>query len=220
MLRASGARVEAVLRSSMPTAPAPATVTVEPCERLRPPDMTVPGDLSSAAFHLVAALIVPGRAVRIEGVGLNPSRTALLEILQNCPVYNDDEWIEVEDRKQRIEASLVLEDGHPLVWGTEDQRKGIRIENGIPSVVHLGAGEDPVAKGVAVHHERHESPAYACALASLHRPQFPVPIGVFRAVPKPTYDALIGEQVERAVESRGRGDLGTLLHSGDTWTVD
>ena len=41
--------------------------------------------------------------------------TAFVEILQNCPVYNDDEWIEVEDRKQRTDASLVLRDGEPLV---------------------------------------------------------------------------------------------------------
>jgi len=145
--------------------------------------------------------------------------TAFIEILQNCPVYNDDEWIEVEDRKSRIEAALDLEDGQPLVWGAEDQRRGIRIENGIPSIVHLGAGEDPVNKGIAIHHERHESPAYAFALASLQRPDFPLPIGVFRAVEKPPYDALLEQQVQSAIAKRGKGDLAALLNSGDTWTV-
>jgi 2-oxoglutarate/2-oxoacid ferredoxin oxidoreductase subunit beta len=85
--------------------------------------------------------------------------------------------------------------------------------------VHLGAGEDPVNKGIAIHHERHESPAYAFALASLQRPDFPLPIGVFRAVEKPTYDALLEQQVQSAVAKRGKGDLATLLNSGDTWTV-
>ena len=146
--------------------------------------------------------------------------TAFVEILQNCPVYNDDEWIEVEDRKQRVDAGLVLEDGEPLVWGSDDQRRGIRIEDGIPSVVHLGNEEDPASKGVAIHHERYETPAYAFALASLKRPDFPIPIGVFRAVEKPSYDEMLAQQVANAVEQRGQGDLAALLHSGDTWTVE
>jgi 2-oxoglutarate ferredoxin oxidoreductase subunit beta len=125
----------------------------------------------------------------------------------------------VEDRKQRVEAALSLEDGQPLVWGPDDQRRGIRIDNGIPSIVHLGADDDPVAKGIAVHHERHESPAYAFALASLQRPHFPLPIGVFRAVEKPSYDRLLDDQVEAAIAKKGKGDLEKLLNSGDTWTV-
>ena len=145
--------------------------------------------------------------------------TAFIEILQNCPVYNDNEWIEVEDRKQRVEAALVLDDGQPLVWGPADQRRGIRIEDGIPSIVALDAGEDPVSKGIAVHYERHETPAYAFALASLQRPAFPLPIGVFRAVEKPTYEAMLQQQVDDAISKMGKGDLAELLHSGDTWTV-
>ena len=145
--------------------------------------------------------------------------TAFIEILQNCPVFNDDEWIEVEDRKQRVEAGLVLEDGQPLVWGADDQRKGIRIEDGIPSVVHLGSEEDPASKGIAIHHERYETPAYAFALASLQRPDFPIPIGVFRAVETPTYEAMLEAQVAEARRQRGEGDLAALLNSGDTWTV-
>jgi 2-oxoglutarate ferredoxin oxidoreductase subunit beta len=146
--------------------------------------------------------------------------TSFVEILQNCPVYNDDEWIEVEDRKQRLEASLVLRDGEPLVYGGKGRRKGIRIEAGIPSIVELGDDEDPAARGVAVHHERHLSPAYAFALASLNRPDFPLPVGVFRAVETPTYEDLVELQERESIESRGPGDVATLLHSGETWTVE
>ncbi len=52
-----------------------------PSGRLKPLDFTVPGDLSSAAFLLVAALVVPGSQVTVQGVGLNPTRTGLLEAL-------------------------------------------------------------------------------------------------------------------------------------------
>jgi 3-phosphoshikimate 1-carboxyvinyltransferase len=50
--------------------------------RLLPLDMTVPGDFSSAAFPLVAAAVVPGSQITIRGVGVNPTRTGLLEILR------------------------------------------------------------------------------------------------------------------------------------------
>ncbi len=57
-------------------------ITLTPSERpLRPLRLRVPGDLSSAAFLLVAALLVPGSAVTIEGVGVNPTRTGLLDVL-------------------------------------------------------------------------------------------------------------------------------------------
>jgi 2-oxoglutarate ferredoxin oxidoreductase subunit beta len=146
--------------------------------------------------------------------------TALVEILQKCPVYNDAEWEEVENRKTRVDAALILDDGEPRVWGAKGGRRGIRIQDGVPSVVELADGEDPVAAGVAVHREGHTSPAYAFALASLARPQFPVPIGVFRAVEKSTYDRTLDDQVTSAIEERGRGSLEKLLHSGDTWQVE
>jgi len=146
--------------------------------------------------------------------------TAFIEILQNCPVYNDDEWIEVEDRKKRVETSLVLEDGQPLVWGADGQRKGIRIQDGVPSVLELESGDDPIEKGVAVHRDRYETPAYAFVLASLGRPDFPIPLGVFRAVETSTYEAMLAQQVDDAIASRGPGDLASLLHSGETWTIE
>jgi 2-oxoglutarate ferredoxin oxidoreductase subunit beta len=87
-------------------------------------------------------------------------------------------------------------------------------------VVELPKGQDPIAAGVAVHNERYQTPAYAFALASLKRPDFPLPIGVFRAVETATYDALLQGQVAGAVVKHGAGSLHDLLHSGDTWTVE
>ena len=146
--------------------------------------------------------------------------TALIEILQNCPVYNDNEWVEVQDRKSRVDAALELEHGEPLVWGAPGERRGISINDGVPSIVSLADEDDPASKGVAIHDESHQSPSYAFALASLARPDFPLPIGVFRSVEKPSYEAMLQDQVDSAREQRGEGDLKALLNSGDTWTVE
>jgi 2-oxoglutarate ferredoxin oxidoreductase subunit beta len=192
------------------------------------PDGAIDHPIDPLAFALGAGATFVARAVDVNAPHLQEmlrrahahKGMAFIEILQNCPVYNDDEWIELEDRKQRGTAALVLEDGQPLAWGPDGQRKGIKIDDGIPSVVELADDDDPVARGVAVHHEQHETPAYAFALASLHRPNFPMPIGVFRAVEKPTYESLLEEQVASAQAKKGVGDLAALLHSGDTWTVE
>ncbi len=58
------------------------SISVQPVERLRMGDITVPGDFSSAAFFIVAALLVPGSEVVVENVGLNPTRTRLLDVLR------------------------------------------------------------------------------------------------------------------------------------------
>ena len=192
------------------------------------PDGAIDHPVDPVAFALGSGATFVARTVDVDAPHLQQTLkrsfehkgTAFVEILQNCPVYNDDEWIELEDRKTRTEAALVLEDGKPLVYGSRDQRKGVRIEDGVPSIVELRPGDDPVSAGVAVHHERWETPAYAFALASLQRPEFPLPIGVFRAVEKSTYEDLLTGQIDAAVKQRGSGDLAGLLHSGDTWTVE
>jgi 3-phosphoshikimate 1-carboxyvinyltransferase len=72
MLAAAGAEV-AWLRGG---------ISVRPAKRLEPGDLAVPADFSSAAFFIVAALLVPGSEITLEGVGTNPTRTGLLAILE------------------------------------------------------------------------------------------------------------------------------------------
>ncbi|NRA06555.1 MAG: 2-oxoacid:ferredoxin oxidoreductase subunit beta [Myxococcales bacterium] len=191
------------------------------------PDGAIDHPIDPLAFALGAGATFVARTIDVHTQHLQEvlrrahahRGTSFVEILQNCPVYNDNEWLEVEDRKQRVGAALVLEDDEPLVWGSEGSRAGIRIHDGVPSVIELADDHDAVAKGVAIHHERHETPAYAFALASLQRPAFPLPIGVFRAVDKPSYGELLEDQVATARSRRGEGDLAALLNSGDTWEV-
>jgi len=192
------------------------------------PQGAIDHPIDPIAFALGAGATFVARSVDVDAQHLQEvllrahahKGTTFVEILQNCPVYNDNEWLEVEDRKTRVEAALVLADGEPLVFGPKGARRGIRIVDGVPSVISLGDDEDPREAGVAIHREGHESPAYAFALASLTRPAFPLPIGVFRAVEKTTYEALLQSQIDDAYRTRGPGDLRALLHGGDTWRVD
>jgi 3-phosphoshikimate 1-carboxyvinyltransferase len=76
-LRTEDAGTPVTIRGELPAR----RVTVEPAERLEPKTIVVPGDFSSAAFPLVAALLVAGSEVRLERVGINPGRIGLLGIL-------------------------------------------------------------------------------------------------------------------------------------------
>lgn len=81
MLRAAGSTVSVERHPGNPAEPVPGTVAVEPAGDLALPDISVAGDLSSAAFHLVAALLCRGSDVSVRGVGLNPTRIGLIGIL-------------------------------------------------------------------------------------------------------------------------------------------
>ena len=183
--------------------------------------------LDPLAFALGAGATFVARTVDVDAASLQDvlrrahdhKGAAFVEILQNCPVYNDGEWAEIEDKKTRVEAGLPLEHGGPLVWGAKGKRRGIRIEHGVPQVIALRDDEDPIAAGITVHDENHESPGYAAVLAALAPPEFPIPVGVLRAVERPCYEALLDQQIHDATEARGAGDLRKLLHGSDTWTV-
>jgi len=84
MLAAAGADVRRVGRpgASTDSASSGGTVVIQPAERLEVERIVVPADLSSAAFFLVAGLLVAGSEILIAGVGLNPTRTGLLSILE------------------------------------------------------------------------------------------------------------------------------------------
>ncbi len=146
--------------------------------------------------------------------------TAFVEILQNCPVFNDGVWDDVQDRKTRASYSINLVRGEPLTFGTPGSLQGIKMQGGEPSIIDLADDDDPVEKGVVIHNEFLETKAYAFALATLHRPEFPLPVGVFREVDKPSYGELLDQQIDESIEKKGPGDLKALLHSGDTWTVE
>ena len=145
--------------------------------------------------------------------------SVLVEILQNCPVFNDGIWDPILEKDQKPMRQLALEDGKPLLFGP-GQSHGIRVRPDLsPEVVEVGDGPGKVpVDQIAVHREQ-GSPGYSYMLASLAYPAFPVAMGVLRVDNKPTYEEMAQAQVHSAIESKGKGDIGELLRSGMTWEV-
>jgi 2-oxoglutarate ferredoxin oxidoreductase subunit beta len=143
--------------------------------------------------------------------------TSFVEVYQNCNVFNDGAFDYATDRDTKAETTVELEHGKPLIFG-KNRDKGIRLNGMNPEVVELGKGisEDDLL----FHDERAPEPSLAYLLSRMSHPEFPEPIGVFRAVDKPVYDAMLNAQVTEARKARGEGDLNKLFHSGETWTVE
>jgi 2-oxoglutarate ferredoxin oxidoreductase subunit beta len=147
----------------------------------------------------------------------NHKGTAFIEVYQNCNVFNDGAWEYATDRALKTDNVLELEHGKPLIFG-KNRDKGIRLNGLEPEVVELGKGisEDDLL----FHDEKTPEPSLAYLLSRLrHEDGFPEPIGVFRAVDRPKYDEELNRQVSDAIAKKGRGDLGKLFNSGETWTI-
>ncbi|NQT39565.1 MAG: 2-oxoacid:ferredoxin oxidoreductase subunit beta [Planctomycetes bacterium] len=143
--------------------------------------------------------------------------TAFIEVYQNCVVFHDGAFGYATDRETKEDNTLALEHGKPLVFGA-NRDKGIRLNGMEPEVVPLG--DKFTEADLMVHDEQAARPTLALMLSRMRQPDFPEPIGVFRAVTTPRYDVMINEQVAEAKAAQGEGNLDELFHSGETWEVE
>ncbi len=143
--------------------------------------------------------------------------SAVVEIYQNCNVFNDGAFETVTKKGNRDANLIPLVHGQPMRFGV-DGEKGVVVTDGQARIVDVAdAGDD----AIAVHDETLDDPSVAFSLSRLAAgPTTPTPIGVFRAVSRPEYAAVVGAQLAQAQEERGPGDLADLLASGGTWTVN
>ena len=157
--------------------------------------------------HLAAVLT---QAAQHKGI-------SFVEVFQNCNIFNDGAFKHFSEREFREDRTINLEHGKPLIFG-KDRNKGIRLKGLKLEVVELGNGITEA--DLLVHDAQAADPSLAFMLARMDYPDFPVPVGIFRSVQKPTYDELLEAQVQDSVNRMGPGNLEKLLNSGDTWVVE
>jgi 2-oxoglutarate/2-oxoacid ferredoxin oxidoreductase subunit beta len=145
--------------------------------------------------------------------------TALVEIYQNCNIFNDGAFDALKDREQAQQALIRLEHGQPIRFGTDASRGVVR--NHVTGDLDIVTVTPDNEAHILVHDAYAASPTTAFALSRLADPDtlHHTPIGVFRSVQRPVYDTQMAHQLDTAIEQHGKGDLTTLLAGGDTWTV-
>ncbi|MEU0695332.1 2-oxoacid:ferredoxin oxidoreductase subunit beta, partial [Streptomyces niveus] len=145
--------------------------------------------------------------------------TALVEIYQNCNIFNDGAFEALKDKERAQEAVIRLEHGEPIRFGIDNSKGVVRDPaTGDLTVVQVTADNE---HQILIHDAHTTSPTTAFALSRLADPDtlHHTPIGVLRSIQRPVYDTLMNEQLDTAVERNGKGDLTQLLAGNDTWTV-
>ncbi len=136
--------------------------------------------------------------------------SALVEIYQNCPVFNDGAFSALTDKETKDANQIRLEAGQPIRFGAEDERGVIRGPDGCLTVVDIS---DVDESELLIHDPARADPGQAFSLAKLaETPTGPTPIGIFRDVGRPVFR-------RGATESATESQLSELLMAGDTWTV-
>jgi 2-oxoglutarate ferredoxin oxidoreductase subunit beta len=142
---------------------------------------------------------------------------SLVEIYQNCNVFNDGAFDQILRKDARADMLIPLVHGEPIRFGADGQH-GVVINDGSAEVIDVGTEG---SERVVVHDEHRADPSLAFMLSRLsHGPYAPTPIGVFRDIDRTDYGQQVNDQITAAAARNGPGDLRELLESGSTWTVE
>jgi 2-oxoglutarate/2-oxoacid ferredoxin oxidoreductase subunit beta len=147
--------------------------------------------------------------------------TALVEIYQNCNIFNDGAFDPLKDNDTRDDVTIRLEHGKPIRFGATGNKGVVRQADATLAVVDVASLGEDGESCLLVHDVHADDPSTAFALSRLSHPETlaDTPIGIFRDVDRPAYDQLMADQLQRAVADKGPGDLQTLVNGNDTWVV-
>jgi 2-oxoglutarate ferredoxin oxidoreductase subunit beta len=145
---------------------------------------------------------------------------SLVEIYQNCNIFNDGAYDHLKDSDTRADWLINLEHGQPIRFGVNNDKAVIRD----PATGDLSLADSVAADDarVVIHDAHNPNPSYAFALSRLSQENSLItPMGVFRDVKRPSYDRLLNDQLAEAA-AKAPGDdeaLQELIDGRDTWVV-
>jgi len=143
--------------------------------------------------------------------------TSLIEILQNCVIFNDKVFSNVTAKEVKLDRQLWLEHGKPMIFGTENN-KGIRL-NGLKLEV-VTIGENGItATDILVHDAYEKDNTLHNLLIQMSAPDFPVAFGIIRQVKDNSLDANVLEQINHEKANAKFNSVDELMNSGVTWEI-
>ncbi len=141
--------------------------------------------------------------------------TSLIEVLQNCPIFNDGCYSNVTDKAVRADKQLYVEHGKPMVFGKE-RDKGL-ILNGLKLEV-VTIGEDGITQeDLLIHNAKEQDPTLHQMLVRL---KYPIITGIIRAYEDVTLEERENALTEEVKANSKFSKVDDLLFSGDTYKVD
>ena len=144
--------------------------------------------------------------------------TSVIEVLQNCVIFNDGVHDTIADKEVRDDRTLILKHGQPMIFG-KGNNKGLILDGLKLKVVNLG--ENGITeKDLLVHDALEVNPGIQYMLANMTYPEYPVALGVIREVAGPVYDRSVEEQIGAIQKTAKIKCMDDLLMSGSTWNVE
>lgn len=143
--------------------------------------------------------------------------TSLLEIYQNCNIFNDNAFEIFGNKNSQKTNAIFLEQGAPLIFGDKEDALGIVLDSYKPKVVKMADGYS--ANDLWMHDEQDIFKAQILA-RFFDTDGFPRPFGVFYANEKTTFEDAVRHQVEQEKIQKSNIDLSALLAGSQTWVVN
>jgi len=142
--------------------------------------------------------------------------TSVIEVLQNCVIFNDHVHAPVTDKTTKLDRQLILKHGEPMLYG-ENNSKGLMLKDF--DLVEVVIGENGITiDDILVHDAKTENKAIHHLL--MDRKEFPYPLGVIRAVENTTYDTRMHDIIKQDKATYPYENVQDLLESGKTWEVN
>ena len=144
--------------------------------------------------------------------------TSVVEVLQNCVIFNDRIHETTTGKEVRDDRTLILKHGEPMIFG-KGNVNGLILDGLKLRVVKLG--ENGITeKNILIHDASEPNPGIQYMLANMRYPEYPVALGVIRAVPGPTYENDVENQIAEVRKVSKIKNMDDLLNSGSVWKVD
>jgi len=146
----------------------------------------------------------------------NHNGTAFVEIYQNCNIFNDGAFSELTEKETKAETQLILEHEKPMIFGME-HNKGLILEGATFKVVTIDGNNYSIDD--ILRHDMYDKNLAMLLSEITYIPELPVPIGILYKEDKPTYEAMMNEQIQEAINKNGSGNLEKLIIGNNSWKV-
>lgn len=189
------------------------------------PDGTIenpfqPGELAMGAQGNFFARVVDTDLEMMKEVFIEAARhkgTSLVEVLQNCVIFNDDIHAEITNKELRDEHQIYLEHGKPMLFG-KNKEFGLVQDGNHMKVVRIGNGI--TVEDVLVHDSRCADPTRHYQLARMALPEFPIAMGVIRSFDSSSYEDMLYAQINQIRSTSKIRNMDDLMTSGNTFRLE
>lgn len=175
-----------------------------------------PGELILGAQGTFFARVVDTNPKMMTSVMFEAAKhdgTSVVEILENCVIYNDKAHAAITSKDIKEDNQLHLANNEPMLFG-KNKEKGIILTDSGLKVVEIGKN-GITESDILVHDQYSQDPGIHLMLAKLHPPEFPIALGVIRSAMYPTYDDMVEEQISFAKKHSKIRKVDDLLNSGE-----